>query len=233
MRVIVLLKQVPDPEQIGVSRTKGTLFEKGKRILNPADEHVLELAAELKSKEQADFVALASGPEPVVEVLRRAYAFGADQCYHLVEELDEGDHFAKARALAGAIRLIAKERGEVDLVLAGKGSPAWGAGQTGARIAAELELPQALWVAKLRVHGRELEATQLAGGEEQVRRVPMPALVTVDPSANKPRIPNALLLMKAFKREIKKLGLEELGLTPDAFAAGSTQVRIVRTYAPD
>lgn len=235
MRIIALLKQVPDPAQIGVARSTGVLYEKSKRILNPADEYVLEMASTLKASSGAEFVALAAGPETTVEVLRRAYAFGADAAYHVLEDLDEGNRFAKARVLAEAIRRIATDRGPVTLILAGPGSPAWGTGQTAVRVAADLDFHQALRARSVKLIAAEgqLDVVVEQGGEERTVQVSLPALVTVDPAANKPRIPNAMLLMKAFKREITQLTPAGLGLAPDRLAAGGHAIRLVRAYAPE
>ncbi|MBI4872120.1 MAG: hypothetical protein HY814_11200 [Candidatus Riflebacteria bacterium] len=232
MRILVLIKHVADPTQMGVSRSTGALFEKSKRVLNPADEHALEMAASLKATTGAEVVCLTLGPAAAVDALRRGYAFGADVAYHVVAELDENNAFARARALAEAVRSIEASRGPIDLMLAGTASPMFSAGETAVRVAAQLDWPQVLRVKALRLVGNQVEAVRLSGDQESTVPLTLPCLAAIDPTANRPRIPNAMLVMKAFKKEVTSLTLEGLGLPLERLVPAAA-LRLVRTYMPE
>ena len=49
MKIIVLIKPVPDLNKLKVSRSKGQVIETGKRVLNSWDRSALQLASELKN----------------------------------------------------------------------------------------------------------------------------------------------------------------------------------------
>ena len=80
MRVICCLKQVPDTTEIKIDPVKGTLIREGvPSIMNPDDKAGLEVALQLKDKYGAEVVVLSMGPMQATEIIREAFAMGADR----------------------------------------------------------------------------------------------------------------------------------------------------------
>lgn len=227
MNIIVCVKPVPDLSNISISRGQGMVFERGKRILNPYDEHALEVAAVLKEKHGGSVTALCLSDETGIDILRRACAMVANKgCLIAGDEFKDGDHLTTARALARAIGKL----GVPDIILCGARSEEHGAGQIGPRIAEELGIPQAAWTIHLECEGNQAKATQKIDGMERVLAVELPALVTVHPDANKPRMPHALAIMKSTKKEIIRFSAADLGLGAPAVGAAGSVMKANRSY---
>ncbi|MGI6037110.1 MAG: electron transfer flavoprotein subunit beta/FixA family protein, partial [Limnochordia bacterium] len=63
MRILVCIKQVPDPDQLKIDPQTGILIRDGvKMIFNPYDYPALEAALQLKEASQGEVIALTMGP---------------------------------------------------------------------------------------------------------------------------------------------------------------------------
>jgi len=72
---------------------------------------------------------------------------------------------------------------------------------------------------------------EVEGGVEVVA-VPFPALLTVERSLNEPRYPSLPGIMKAKRKEIKILTLENLGLTAAEVGVAAARTALVRLSPP-
>ena len=226
MHILVFIKQVPDVEKLGISKSRGEMFEAAKRIMNPSDRVALELAIRLRQTGDGNISAVTLGEEQAVEVLREALAMGADQAYLLSDPT-----FVHRDVLGNVVILAAaaKKIGKYDLILCGSQSPVGNTGQTGPRLAQALNLPQASFVRSLQVKGTSVIAERLLDGKTVEKELPLPALLIVHPEATQPRMPNAFMIMKAFKKEINRWGQSDLGLE----SLPEPVVKVRRTFLPE
>ena len=117
MELAVLVKQVPDTDDVVLDPEKGTLVREGVgAILNPLDLNALEAALEAKRRFGGAVTVLSMGPPPTEGVLREALALGADRGVLLSDRAFAGaDTWATSLVLAEALRRL----GSFDLILAG------------------------------------------------------------------------------------------------------------------
>ena len=81
MKIIVLVKQVPDSTEIRVDKVTGTLIRAGvPSIINPDDLAGVEAALQLKEKMDATVTIVSMGPPQAAEMLKELYARGVDEC---------------------------------------------------------------------------------------------------------------------------------------------------------
>jgi electron transfer flavoprotein beta subunit len=74
-------------------------------IMNPDDKSGLELALKLKDNFGAHVTVITMGPASADDILREAFAMGADRAILLTDRKFAGaDTLATSRALAGALR---------------------------------------------------------------------------------------------------------------------------------
>lgn len=206
MEIVVLLKPVPDLDKIKISRGQGQIFETGKQLMNSYDRVGLQLAMDLKQKHGGNVSVISICDIAKTDILREAYAMGANTCFNLWEEsFIANDSFVNTKLFGMAIKKI----GAVDLVICGAKSDSGFGGQTGPRLAEYLALPQATSVTKVEILEKMIKVENKNYKEKTLL---LPALITVDHSVAVPKIPNALNIMKAFKKEINVWSLTDLDL---------------------
>lgn len=223
MNVVVCVKQIPNPD------LQYRIREDGKDVVrnnlsyqvNGPDEFALEEAVRVKEAQGGQVTAVAVGPERVTEALRQAMAKGADEAIRVgFPEGREYDPRAVAHALATAIRDL-----EYDLVLCGVQSDDFAHGATGPILGALLGVPHASVVTKVELEdGRVRVHRELEGGIEEVVRLPLPALLTIQFGINEPRYASVAAILKATRRPIQEVE----GATPED---GGLSVR--RMYVPE
>ncbi len=122
MRIIVCMKQVPDPEasSSGIkvdTEAKRVIMPQGSPpVLSPYDENALEAALRIKDAQGATVTVISAGRNLAKAVLRKTLAAGADELILLEDNAFERlDSCATAHLLAATIR----EAGAYDLILCG------------------------------------------------------------------------------------------------------------------
>lgn len=229
MNVIVCVKQVPNPElQFRVREDGRDIQREGLTYqINGPDEYALEEAVRLKERYGGRVTAVSAGPERVTEVLRQAMAKGADEAcrVELPEGLEANPH-AAARVMAKAI-----EGMEYDLVLTGVQSEDFAHASTGPLIASFLGIPHASVVAKVEMEDGRLKVyRELEGGLQQVLRLRLPSLLTIQFGINEPRYASVAAILKATRQPIRQVTLEDLGLSPEDLSPG---VSVRSVYVPE
>ncbi len=227
MKIIVLIKPVPDLTKLKVSRSKGQVFETGKRVLNSYDRSSLQLAVDLKKDHGGSIHVISLCRVEDTDNLREAYSMGADNCYQLTDHQFSGnDPYVNAIVLSRAISKLEP----YDLILCGAQSDVGFSGQIGPRVAEELNIPQATAVVSLAIEQDFIIATSDINDKTRDQRIKLPALLTVDKSIREPKIPNALMIMKAYKKEIVVWNVQDLGLTPDQIGAQGVLTKVYSQY---
>jgi len=235
LKIAVLIKCVPDTEtKIKLSADGSGIEEQGiKWVMNPFDEYAVEEALLIRDRVGGDssVVVVSLGPDRVVETLRTALAMGADEAIHVSDPAFEGgDAQANARVLAEVLRPL-----DADLILGGKQGIDYDSSQTCVAVAEYLGIPQALIVTELTLADDAKSATarrRIEGGDEVVEMA-LPALVTCEKGLNEPRYASLPGIMKAKKKEIKKVTLADLALEAGQVGAAGAKSRLVKYHPLD
>ncbi|MGB3092551.1 MAG: electron transfer flavoprotein subunit beta/FixA family protein [Candidatus Zixiibacteriota bacterium] len=213
MDIIVCMKQVPDTESKIKVNAEGTgiISEGLKYVMNPYDEYAVEEALQIKEKLGGTITVVCMGPEAATEAIRTALAMGVDEAVHLNDPAFEGsDSFATAKALAKAIGEM-----KYDLILVGKQAMDFDCSQVFACLAELLDLPYVSVVVGLEISSDGKTATakrETEGGVEEVIETPLPAVIAAQKGLNEPRYASLPGIMKAKRKEIKKIDLAATGL---------------------
>ncbi len=226
------IKQVPDTEApIRIRPDGGGIDETALNlVMNYYDEHATEAGLRLRDQFAGTVTLVSVGPERVKETLRTGLAMGADEAVLVSDRALEGaDHLGVARVLAAVIKTV-----PYDVVICGKLSTDDNAAIVGAALAEYLGLPQATAIAHLEVDATGTGAVvhrEVEGGVE-VLAVPFPAVLTVERSLNEPRYPSLPGIMKAKRKEIKTLALQELGLSGAEVGAPAARMTLTHLSSP-
>jgi len=230
MNVIVCLKQIPDLQQIRIKDRK-PITEGAPPIFGDMDKNALEEAVQIKEKvEGTKVTALALGGKKLKDGIKEALAIGADEAVLLLDPvLAESDAGGKARALATAIEKI----GEYDLILCGEGSTDNYSGQTGARLAEILDLPQITYVRKLEIDDGTIKATRNMEESFEIMETDLPALVTVANEINQPRLASLRDILKAGRKPVQEWTAADLELSEDKVGAEASAIEEISNLAPE
>lgn len=185
-----------------------------KHSMNPFDELSVEEAVRIREQKRApggvqDICAISAGPPKAQDILRTAMAMGADRAIHV--ELRDGEELEPLTVAKMFARVAEQEW--INLVVLGKQSIDDDAGQTGQMLAGLLGWPQATQASKVEFgDGDSVMVTQEVDGGVETIRARLPAVVTTDLRLNEPRYATLPSIMKAKKKSIKRMTLEDLGL---------------------
>jgi electron transfer flavoprotein beta subunit len=203
MNIVVLIKQVPEIALIKVDETANeVVLPQGPGTVNPFDEFAVEEGLRLKEKHGGKCSVMTVGSERAESALRACMALGVDDAYLLSDDsFNKSDQQALGKILAAGL----KKMGEYDLVLAGKQAIDSDSAQVPGAVAANLNIPQAMFVKKLE-DVSDGKATVYRTTEEgyDVVELNLPAVVSVVKEINEPRLPSLKGKMAAKKKEIIK-----------------------------
>jgi electron transfer flavoprotein beta subunit len=245
LKIVVLLKQTFDTEEKIVVTETGVDESEAKFVINPYDEYALEEALRLRERLGGEVIVLTCGPERSQEALRTALAIGADEAIRLDSSALPDDGTSIAAALAAVIEPLAP-----DLLLAGLFAVDSGAGSVALQVAQRLSLPHATSAVKVTlVTAGELSALPADGvlsapaavtaeryalverdveGDTETVSIPLPALITAQQGLNEPRYPSLPGIMKAKRKPLRIVTLEEL-ISSGALTAESVAPRTARS----
>lgn len=221
MNIFVLLKQTFDTEERIVLRD-GAISEDGvKFVINPYDEFAVEQAIQLRDEFGGKVTVVSVGPDRASEALRTALAMGADEAVLIRGERIPADEAAVSRVLAAYLR-----QQSFDLILGGHFSIDQGACQVAVRLAKLLDLPHTSAITGMKLEDGRAIVTRDAEGDQEIVEVALPALFTAQQGLNEPRYPSLQGIMKAKKKPLATLSLDDLGLTAEALEAGTSRISV-------
>lgn len=224
MNILVCMKQTFDTEE-KIVITDGQIKEDGVEfILNPYDEFAVEEAVKIKEETGAEVTVLTVGPARAETALRTALAMGADKAIIIETDGIEVDEFTTAKLIAAA----SKDR-KFDLILGGNMAVDSGAGQVAIRVAEELGIPHVSTITKLTLVDTKATIERDVEGDVEVIEVELPFLATAQQGLNEPRYPSLPGIMKAKKKPLERLTIEDLGLSQEEI---SVQTTVIDQYLP-
>ena len=209
MKVLVPVKRVIDYNvKVRVKAdNSGVELANVKMAMNPFDEIAVEQALRLKEAGGADeVVAVSIGPAQNQETIRTALAMGADRGIHI-----EASHDIEPLAVAKLLKAVV-ERENPGLVLVGKQAIDDDCNQTGQMLAALLGWAQGTFVSALEVTGDKAKVVREVDGGLEHLEINMPAIVSVDLRLNEPRYASLPNIMKAKKKPLDSLTVDDLGV---------------------
>jgi len=209
MKVLVPVKRVIDYNvKVRVKAdNSGVELANVKMAMNPFDEIAVEQALRLKEAGNAEEVVVVSiGPAQNQETIRTALAMGADRGIHI-----EASHDIEPLAVAKLLKAVV-ERETPGLVLVGKQAIDDDCNQTGQMLAALLGWAQGTFVSALEVAGDKAKIVREVDGGLEHLEIKMPAIVSVDLRLNEPRYASLPNIMKAKKKPLDSLTVDELGV---------------------
>ena len=209
MKILIPIKRVNDynvkvrPNQANTDVDLSNV----KMAMNPFCEIAVEEAIRLKESGKADeIVVVTIGDDKHQEQLRTALALGADRAL-----LVKTDTIFQPLDVAKILTKVF-EKEAADLVIMGKVGIDGDHNQTGQMFAALTNLPQATFASKVEIDGKNVQVTREIDGGLETLTAEMPAVITTDLRLNEPRYASLPNIMKAKRKPLEELSLDELGV---------------------
>ena len=223
MKILIPIKRVNDynvkvrPNQANTDVDLSNV----KMAMNPFCEIAVEEAIRLKEAGKADeIVVVTIGDDKHQEQLRTALALGADRAL-----LVKTDITLQPLDVAKTLTKVF-EKEAADLVIMGKVGIDGDHNQTGQMFAALTNLPQATFASKVEIDGKNVQVTREIDGGLETLTAEMPAVITTDLRLNEPRYASLPNIMKAKRKPLEELSLEELGVDVE------TKVNTIKVESP-
>jgi electron transfer flavoprotein beta subunit len=236
MKILVCMKQIIDPEvpvrefRIDVARKQA---ERGSAnlVTNIFCENALETALQFReANPDCKISAVTCGSASAEQVVRKALAMKVDSAaLVLQQEKDNPDPLTIARVLAAAARKL----GPFDVVMVGREAGDWGAGQTGALLAEELDAAFVAFVDKVERVGPILRVRRQTDWGSEILQVETPVVLTVtNDEHNVPRIPKVRDVMISGRQPLAKFTTNDLGLDSVTLGEGRGYYEVVELSIP-
>ena len=223
MKILIPIKRVNDynvkvrPNQANTDVDLSNV----KMAMNPFCEIAVEEAIRLKEAGKADeIVVVTIGDDKHQEHLRTALALGADRAL-----LVKTDTTLQPLDVAKTLTKVF-EKEAADLVIMGKVGIDGDHNQTGQMFAALTNLPQATFASEVEIDGNNVQVTREIDGGLETLTAEMPAVITTDLRLNEPRYASLPNIMKAKRKPLEELSLEELGVVVE------TKVNTLKVESP-
>lgn len=223
MNIYVLMKRTFDTEE-KIVLSGGKINEDGAEfIINPYDEYAIEEAIQVRDAHGGEVTVISVGNEEAEKQLRTALAMGADKAVliNTEDDIENSDQYTTAKVIAEYL----KEK-EVDLILGGNVAIDGGTGQVGPRVAELLNIPYVTTITKLDIDGTKVTVTRDVEGDSEIIETSLPLLVTAQQGLNEPRYPSLPGIMKAKKKPLEELELDDLDLEEDDVEAKTKTIEI-------
>ena len=231
MKIIVLIKEVPDMERVLFDRERGVVDRASASAeINPFDLYALQAAVDLKKIHGGHITAVSMGPERCTSSLKDAYARGADSCVCVTDKNFAGaDTLVTSRVLAAAISRL-----EYDLIICGEKTVDGDTAQVGAEVAELLNIPHSYYVEEIsKVESGHISVfTSEINGSNQARRMKLPALISVVRHIAKPLLPPLKRKLDSVSIDIKKIGANELNIPEENAGLKGSPTRVSKIVIP-
>lgn len=223
MKVLVPIKRVVDYNIKVRPLADGSDVDiaNAKMSINPFCEIAVEEAIRLREQGVvSEIVVVSVGDAKCHEQLRAAMALGADRAIH-VDSSATVQPLTVAKVLKSLV-----EKEQPKMVILGKQSIDGDNNQTGQMLAALLGWGQGTFASRVIAEDGALQVTREIDGGLQTLKLKLPAVVTTDLRLNEPRYAKLPDIMKAKKKPLETLSLQQLGVEDSA------RVRTVKVEAP-
>jgi electron transfer flavoprotein beta subunit len=230
--VIVCVKHVPETAEAELKiDASGKDIEKSGLVfdINEWDNYALEEAVRIKEKFGGTVTVITVGQEESDNTLRKCLAHGADKAIRMTDQkFINSDAYATAKILFSVIRNM-----RFDLILTGAQAADDCNAAVGPILAEFLSIPHVTLAKKIEFSGGNVIVTrELEEGLEEQLEVKLPALFTVQTGINEPRYVSVMGIRKASQKEIKVMGLKDIGLNEWEVGEAGSWLKIKELYLP-
>jgi electron transfer flavoprotein beta subunit len=199
MKNIICVKEIPDPQDIGIYNGK-IGFDNPELIMNPFDEYAVEEAICLSERFGYSSISLTLGGNPSVKAVKTAVALGVEDA---IEILSDRQHNSASSGdiLAKMVGNIINKEEKIGLIIVGRQSIDQAKGQVGSIIAEQLNLPYVTNVVEIiDLNQQETKIKRKDESGYQILRALVPCVIQVSGGEiNEPRTPTLKGLLKARK----------------------------------
>ncbi|HEY3193814.1 MAG TPA: electron transfer flavoprotein subunit beta/FixA family protein [Candidatus Dormibacteraeota bacterium] len=210
MKIVVTVKQVPDPNSATVLEADNTVSREKEVVLDPGDECGIEEGLQLKEAHGGEVVLVSMGPERARDAIRKGLSMGADRGILISDsQLAGADALLTARVLAAAIKAESP-----DVVICATESYDGSTGMVPPMLAELLGVPQLTVAKKVDVAGSTIKIHRQTADGYEVVEAATPVLITVTAGIAEPRYASLKGIMAARSKEVKQVGLGDLGVDP-------------------
>ena len=225
MNIYVIMKRTFDTEE-RIAIENGNIKSDGVEfIINPYDEYAIEEGIALKEKHGGEVTVVTFGEQEADKELRTALAMGADKAVLIdSDDFKQIDQYTTATILATYLK-----DENPDIILAGNVAVDGGSGQVGPRVAELLGIPQVTAITSLTIEDGKATLIHDVEGDEETLEVPLPVLVTTQQGLNEPRYPSLPGIMKAKKKPLTILELDDLDVEEEDVEAKTEKVEVFLT----
>lgn len=232
MKILVCIKQVPDTTDIKWTENNTIQREGVESVINPFDVYAIEAALKIKKElPDTEITTLTMGPSQAETILRKAISVGCDNGVLLCDKKFAGaDTYATAKTISSAIK---SKFSDFDLIICGQFAVDGDTAQTGSGIATQLDIPQVTYTKNIdRIEVNSLYAArELEDGIETVK-VNFPALICMLKGDFEPTRAKINGIIKAQNAQIKKLSMEDIGLSPENVGIKGSPTFVSKAFRP-
>ena len=208
MKIVVTVKQVPDPNSTLSLEADNTISREKEVVLDPGDECGVEEGLQLKEAHGGEVVLVSMGPERARDAIRKGLSMGADRAVLITDAALAGaDVLTTAKVLAAAIK-----QEQPDLVICATESYDGSTGMVPPMLAELLGFPQLTFAKKVEVDGSTIKVHRQTADGYQVVEAATPAVISVTAAIAEPRYASLKGIMAARSKEIKQVALSDLGV---------------------
>jgi len=211
MNIFVCLKQVPDTEAALIVKEGKSINEENiKWIVSPYDEYAIEEALKLKTTvADSKVTVLTLGPKRAESVLRTGLAMGADIAVHI-----ETEEYIDSKTVSKALAETIKQNDGFGVIFMGKQAIDDDSFLVHTYTAEYLNIGVATNVTSFKYEDNKvLIEREIDGGAKDKIEMDSPCIIGVTKGINTPRYPSLMGMMKAKKKPITKLSLEDVDIT--------------------
>lgn len=231
MKIVVLVKQVPDSTEIRVDKETGTLIRAGvPSIINPDDLAGVEAALQLKEKMGATISIISMGPPMAADMLKELYARGVDECVLITDRKFAGaDTCATSSTLAAALNKVG-----YDLIIAGRQAIDGDTAQVGPQTAERLGIPQVTYVDEIiDLNEKTVTVKKSLEDEEQIIEAQLPCVLTTLSGMNEPRYMNCNDIVDSFNKEVTVMTFDDLGIEESKVGLAGSPTKVHHTFTKE
>ena len=195
--VIVLIKQMPDLEQVKPDPSTGEPQLKNVPLkLENLSENSVEEAVRLKEKYGGKVTALIFGNEQSGAIMKKAYAMGVDEGFVITGSRDS-DPTLTAQVLAEKIKTL-----KHDVIMLGNQSADSISGLLASKLSSLLGIPLLGNANSVEVEGNTVRVKRVLEENNLVIQADFPVILSVTQEINEPRLPPVMQIMAAGRKPI-------------------------------